>query len=343
LVLALACTLLGACAARPPEAPTPTPRPAGWQAAIGSLDVTGSPEVCTAVLVRQDMIATTSHCLRPKGRFAQPGQLVFTPSAAGQRVRGSALVAEGGSVAPGSIKPDQAETDWALVRITPPLSGIRPLPLASLSPAMVRAAVAKGARFYSAGYGQGAKDELRTTSAAACCRRIPTASPRARCSSPPTASSGWATAGAGDPDPGRAAKLIGLIVGFANQPKTGETIGIVVSAKAFAPYLGADLVSQLFRSRCQKISPEERVDLEEVWRIREEESTRSSLGPSAAGSFRLRRTVRAALRPRRRRSQMAVSRGLRVRADAGPAILAVCDVRPLEPMGRGPRGLPRRE
>ena len=140
LVLALACALLGACAARAPEAPPPTPTaPAGWQAAIGFLDVKGSPEVCTAVLVRPDMIATTSHCLRPKGRFAQPNQLVFTPSAAGPQVRGAALVAEGGSVAPGNIKPDQAQTDWALVRITPPLSGIRPLPLAPLSPAMVRA------------------------------------------------------------------------------------------------------------------------------------------------------------------------------------------------------------
>jgi V8-like Glu-specific endopeptidase len=245
LVLVLACALLGACAARVPEAPPPAP--AGWQAAIGSLDVTGSPEVCTAVLVRQDMIATTSHCLRPKGRFAQPGQLVFTPSASGQRVRGSALVAEGGSVAPGSIKPDQAETDWALVRITPPLSGIRPLPLASLSPAMVRAEVAKGARFYSAGYGQGAKDELRTHNG---CGLLPP--------DPNGVTEGalfFATdciirlGDSGGPViliQGGQPRLIGLIVGFANQPKTGEPIGIVVSAKAFAPYLGADLVSQLF-------------------------------------------------------------------------------------------------
>ncbi|HKP24263.1 MAG TPA: serine protease [Dongiaceae bacterium] len=247
LVLALACALLGACAARPPEAPAPATAPTGWQAAIGSLDVTGSPEVCTAVLVRQDMIATTSHCLRPKGRFAQPSQLVFTPSAAGPRVRGSALVAEGGSVAPGSIKPDQAETDWALVRITPPLSGIRPLPLASLSPAMVRAEVAKGARFYSAGYGQGAKDELRS---------------HERCGLLPPDPNG-VTEGAlffatdciirlGDSGgpviliQGGQPKLIGLIVGFASAPKTGDPIGIVVSAKAFAGYLGADLVSQLF-------------------------------------------------------------------------------------------------
>jgi len=197
--------------------------------------------------VRQDMIATTSHCLRPKGRFAQPGQLVFTPSASGPRVRGSALVAEGGSVAPGSIKPDQAETDWALVRITPPVSSIRPLPLASLSPAMVRAEIAKGARFYSAGYGQGAKDELRTHND---CGPLPP--------DPNGVTEGtlfFATdciirlGDSGGPViliQGGQPKLIGLIVGFASAPQTGDPIGIVVSAKAFAPYLGADLVSQLF-------------------------------------------------------------------------------------------------
>src|ERR1051325_959968 len=58
LVLALGCALLGACAAK---APAPPVVPTGWQAAIGSLDVTGSPEICTAVLVRADLIATTSH------------------------------------------------------------------------------------------------------------------------------------------------------------------------------------------------------------------------------------------------------------------------------------------
>lgn len=248
LVLALACALLAACAARVPPPPTPVPpAPAGWQAAIGSLDVTGSPEVCTAVLVRQDMIATTSHCLRPNGRFAQPRQLVFTPSAAGPRVRGAALVAEGGSVAPGSIQPNQAQTDWALVRITPPLSGIRPLALAPLSPAMVRAEIAKGARIYSAGYGQGAKDELRAHNN---CGLLPP--------DPNGVTEGalyFATdciirlGDSGGPVvliQGGQPKLIGLIVGFAKQPQTGEPIGIVVSAQAFAPYLGADLISQLF-------------------------------------------------------------------------------------------------
>ena len=245
MVLATACALLGACAARVPEAPPAAP--AGWQAAIGMLDVTGSPEVCTAVLVRQDLIATTSHCLRPKGRFAQPRQLVFTPSASGQRVRGLALVAEGGSVAPGSIKADQAETDWALVRITPPLSGIRPLPLASLSPAMVRAEIAKGARFYSAGYGQGAKDELRAHNG---CGLLPP-DPNGVTEGALFFSTNCIIRLGDSGGPvvliqGGQPRLIGLIVGFANQPRTGDPIGIVVSAKAFAPYLDADLISQLF-------------------------------------------------------------------------------------------------
>jgi len=248
LVLAFACASLGACAARPPEV-TPPPAPvAGWQAAIGSLDVTGSPEICTAVLVRSDLIATTSHCLRPKGHFAQADKLVFTSSAL-PNVKGTgvAIVAEGGSVAPGSIKPSQAQTDWALVRITPPVKAVGPIALAPISAAMVRAEIAQGARFYSAGYGQGAKDELRTHEG---CGPLPP--------DPNGVTEGelfFATSciirlgDSGGPvilvEGGRP-KLIGLIVGFAHQPNTGESIGIVVSAKAFAPYLGADLISQLF-------------------------------------------------------------------------------------------------
>jgi V8-like Glu-specific endopeptidase len=245
LVLALGCALLNACAARVPE-PPPTAQ-AGWQAAIGSLDVTGSPEICTAVLVRSDMIVTTSHCLRPKGRFAAPGQLVFTSSASpSMRAKGAAIVAEGGSVAPGSIKSDQAQTDWALVRITPAIKNVRPLPLAPLSPAMVRAEIARGARFYSAGYGQGAKDELRPHDG---CGLLPPDSDRVTEGELFFATDCIIRLGdSGGPVAlvsGGAPKLIGLIVGFANQPKTGESIGIVVSAKAFAPYLGTDLISQL--------------------------------------------------------------------------------------------------
>ena len=112
---------------------------------------------------------------------------------------------------------------------------------------MVRAEIAKGARFYSAGYGQGAKDELRTHNG---CGLLPP--------DPNGVTEGtlfFATdciirlGDSGGPVvliQGGQPRLIGLIVGFANQPRTGDPIGIVVSAKAFAPYLGADLVSQLF-------------------------------------------------------------------------------------------------
>jgi V8-like Glu-specific endopeptidase len=249
LVLALGCAWLSGCAARTPAPPTPSaPAPAPWQAAIGSLDVTGSPEICTAVLVRADMIATTSHCLRPRGRFALPHQLVFTSSASPNlRAKGAAIVAEGGSIAPGNIKSDQAQTDWALVKITPPLTQLQPLPVAPLSVAMVRAELARGARFYSAGYGQGAKDRLRAH---------PTCGPLAP--DPRGITEGenfFATncvvrlGDSGGPVAlvsGGQPKLIGLIVGFASAPDNSGTIGIVVSARAFASYLGADLVSQLF-------------------------------------------------------------------------------------------------
>ena len=248
MVLALGCALLGACAARVPPPPSPPPPPAGWQAAIGSLDVTGSPEICTAVLVRRDLIATTSHCLRPKGHFASAGQLVFTSSALpAVKATGVAITAEGGDIVPGNIKPDQAQTDWALVRIAPPVTGVEPIRLAPISPAMIRAEIAKGARFYSAGYGQGAKDRLRAHDG---CGLLPP--------DPNGVTEGalfFATSciirlgDSGGPviliENGQP-KLIGLIVGFAHQPRTGESIGIVVSAKAFAPYIGADLISQLF-------------------------------------------------------------------------------------------------
>jgi len=247
LVLALGCAVISACAGPRPPAPAPAP-PAGWQAAIGSLDVTDSPEICTAVLVRADLIATTSHCLRPKGRPAVASQLVFTSSASRDiRARGVAVVAEGGSVVPGSIKPDQAQTDWALVRISPSISKVGPIALAPISASMARAEIAKGARFYSAGYGQGAKDELRSHSG---CSLLPP--------DPNGVTEGelfFATSciirlgDSGGPVmliEGGTPKLIGLIVGFAQQPSTGESIGIVVSAKAFAPYLGTGLVGQLF-------------------------------------------------------------------------------------------------
>lgn len=248
LVITFGCALLlAACAGRPPEAkPAPAPR-AGWQAAIGSLEVVGSHQICTAVLVRPDLIATVSHCLHPRGVMVPASQVIFTSSASSAiQARGTAIMGQGGEVAPGTIEQDQAQVDWALVRIAPPITKAPPIALAPISAAMARAEIAKGARFYSAGYGSGAKDRL---------------SQHQRCGLLPPDPEGliegdyfFATSciirlgDSGGPVAlinGERPELIGLIVGFTEQPGTGEPIGIVVSARAFAPYVGPALVSQL--------------------------------------------------------------------------------------------------
>jgi V8-like Glu-specific endopeptidase len=246
LGVAVICAAMAGCAARPP-APRPQPPEAvpNWQAAIGSLEIAGSPQICTAVLVRADLIVTASHCLHPDGIAVAPAKLIFTSSSRPQdRAEGVAIFGQGGEVTPGTIHKDQAQLDWALVRISPPLAAIRPIRVAPLSAAQARAEIVKGARFYSAGYGQGAKDRLR---------------PHERCGLLPPdpegltegdlffatncivrlGDSGGPVAIVNGDDP----ELIGLTVGFTQHPTTGDSIGIVVSAKAFAPYVGGGLIS----------------------------------------------------------------------------------------------------
>ncbi len=244
--IAAICALMAGCAARPPAPPKPPERAPDWQAAIGSLEISGSPQICTAVLVRRDLIVTASHCLHPDGIAVAPARLIFTSSSApGQQVRGVAIYGQGGEVTPGTIHKDQAQLDWALVRIAPPLA-LAPLKVAPLSAAQARAQIAKGGRFYSAGYGQGAKDRLR---------------PHERCGLLPPDPEGltegdlfFATncivrlGDSGGPVAivnGDGPELIGLTVGFTQHPTTGDSIGIVVSAKAFAPYIGGGLISAL--------------------------------------------------------------------------------------------------
>lgn len=241
--IAAICALLAGCAVKPPPPPERVP---DWQAAIGSLEISGSAQICTAVLVRSDLIVTASHCLHPDGVAVDPGRLVFTSSGApGDRVRGVAIFGQGGEVTPGTIHKDQAQLDWALVRVTPPLA-VAPIKVAPLSAAQARAEIAKGARFYSAGYGQGAKDRLRA---------------HERCGLLPPDPEGltegdlfFATdcivrlGDSGGPVAivnGSSPELIGLTVGFTQHPTTGDSIGIVVSAKAFAPYIGSGLISAL--------------------------------------------------------------------------------------------------
>lgn len=239
------------CAVKPPAPPERVPV---WQAAIGSLEITGSAQICTAVLVRSDLIITASHCLHPNGVAVAPTRLVFTSSSFPEdRVHGVAIFGQGGEVTPGTIHKDQAQLDWALVRISPPLK-LTPIKVAPLSAAQARAKIAKGAKFYSAGYGQGAKDRLR---------------PHERCGLLPPDPEGltegdlfFATncivrlGDSGGPVAlvnGDGPELIGLTVGFTQHPTTGDSIGIVVSAKAFAPFVSGGLITLLDPAPSAKI------------------------------------------------------------------------------------------
>ena len=234
---------LGACAA-PKPGPEAPPQPV-WTSAIGHLTIGGQRLGCTAVLVRPDVIATVSHCLYPNGVQVPADMLLFTPS--GNEVnagyRGQAILETGGAVTPGRISENEAAKDWALVQIEPDDS-VWPVPLAPISPDQVRADLADGATFYSAGYGSGAKTKLVQHQN---CGPLP-------------ADPGGITEGevffatscivrlgdSGGPVAlieGGSPKLVGLIVGFAAHPQSGEPIAVIVSTKAFASHLGAPLVS----------------------------------------------------------------------------------------------------
>jgi len=244
LVIAALCALVAACGTPAPKGKAPPI--AGWQAAIGKLEVTGTPEICTAVLVRPNVIATAAHCLTPNGFTASASQIVFTSSATGASARGTAIIGQGGDAKQGKTNIEQAKSDWALIRIAPAIANVPPMAVAPISAAMARVEVAQGAQFYSAGYGAGAKNRLIVHRS---CGLVPpdpqglvegdlffstTCIVRVGDSGGPVA-----LIDGGGP------KLIGLNVGFGRQPKSDNSIGIVVSAKAFGPFIDGALVGFL--------------------------------------------------------------------------------------------------
>ncbi len=102
--------------------------------------------------------------------------------------------------------------------------------------------IARGAKFYSAGYGQGAKDRLRS---------------HERCGLLPAESAELATiyfttscvvrlGDSGGPVAlvkGNKPRLIGLIVGFDPRPNIGAPVGFIAPASAFAQYLTGPVIS----------------------------------------------------------------------------------------------------
>jgi len=246
LIAALFCgALLAGCAARPPEAPPPA-KP-GWQAAIGRLEVKGSHQDCTGVLIRPDVVLTAAHCLHPKGYLVSADQVSFVPSMAGAATAsGLAFLVQGADVPQGHIGRDLIPFDWAAIRISP-LKSISPMPIAPMSLDQAIGEIARGAKFYSAGYGQGAKDRLIA---------------HERCSLLPAESAELATiyftsscvvrlGDSGGPVAlvtGNRPKLIGLIVGFDPRPDIQAPVGFIAPASAFAPYLAAPLVGSINNS-----------------------------------------------------------------------------------------------
>lgn len=241
LMALVGCALLAGCASRPPEAPPAPPPKPDWQAAIGRLEVRGSHQDCTGVLIRSDVVLTAAHCLHPKGVLVSADQVWFVSSSASvAKASGVALLVQGGEVPQGKIGRDLIPFDWAAIRIEP-MKSVTPIPVSPMSLDQAMNEIARGAKFYSAGYGQGAKNRLR---------------PHERCSLLPAESAELATiyftsscvvrlGDSGGPVAlvnGNKPRLIGLIVGFDPRPDIEAPVGFIAPASAFAPYLTAPLV-----------------------------------------------------------------------------------------------------
>lgn len=246
LMTLLCGALLAGCAAPAPEPPTAPAAKPGWQAAVGRLEVKGSHQDCTGILIRPDVVLTAAHCLHPKGVLVSADQVLFvSSSSAVATASGIALLVQGGEVPQGKIGRDLIPFDWAAIRISP-VKSVAPIPIAPMTLDQAMNEIARGAKFYSAGYGQGAKDRLRT---------------HERCSLLPAESAELATiyftsscvvrlGDSGGPVAlvkGNKPRLIGLIVGFDPRPNIGAPVGFIAPASAFAPYLNGAVISRVDR------------------------------------------------------------------------------------------------
>jgi V8-like Glu-specific endopeptidase len=244
LALCFAALLTGCATEAPPPPPAapntpPVPAPvAGWEAAIGELDI-GQPGFhCSAILVASNVIVTASHCLTVAAQNARP--LAFSPAHGGGRAlppsEGVALK-WGARVSSGNIRSEDVPLDWAVIEINPPVRSAQPLPVASLSLDQMLGRVASGARVVVAGYG--ASDTLNERGE---CRLLS----QAELGLYPDDS--WLKLDcriqSGDSGgaivllDGRKPWLIGIIAGWGRNPKLpGRTIALGANARNFAPYV----------------------------------------------------------------------------------------------------------
>jgi hypothetical protein len=164
--------LLGGCgtdqvAERPPIQPRAR---MPWQAAIGELTTNFSDLHCSAVLVARDVMATASHCLflETAKRPASAQDLIFRPNLGGLQVlppsRGVAYIAKGGRINLGAMRNEDVSKDWVLVRISPPVTAVQPIAVASLTIDGMLDLIRSGNRLMVAGYGNGAYESLKLNS-----------------------------------------------------------------------------------------------------------------------------------------------------------------------------------
>jgi len=165
----LGLTLLGGCGTeRAAEGPQIQPRARmPWQAAVGELTTNFSDLHCSAVLVARDVMATASHCLflETAKRPASPEDLIFRPNLGGLQVlppsRGVAYIAKGATLRLGNLRNEDVSKDWVLVRISPPVTAVQPIAVASLTIEGMLDLIRSGNRLMVAGYGNGAYDSLK--------------------------------------------------------------------------------------------------------------------------------------------------------------------------------------
>jgi len=225
----------------PPQAPQaqqPTTPQFSWQAAIGELDIGVPGFHCSAVLVARNLIATASHCLTVAAVNARP--VIFSPGYGGPRAFPPAEAVAlklGGRVASGAIRNEDVPLDWALLQISPPITAIRPLPVASLTINDILARAASGGQVVAAGYG-----ESNTLRARAQCPLLsqqelglyPDDSWLQLDCAIEHGDSGGAIVLVEDGRPW----LIGIIAGSGNNPKiSGRTMALAANARNFAAFV----------------------------------------------------------------------------------------------------------
>ncbi|HVJ44308.1 MAG TPA: trypsin-like serine protease [Dongiaceae bacterium] len=147
--------LLAACAAPPPQPHAHDPLT--WSAAIGRLDDEKDENSCSATLVAPDIIATAAHCIILDGHAVDATALTFHPNLGAAplpSVQGVKVIAVGEDKKnPARNDNLDVAADWALIRVTPPVTAVAPIPVGRFTTAEIDRALIEGGELSQAGYG----------------------------------------------------------------------------------------------------------------------------------------------------------------------------------------------